>query len=152
MRKVPDRGCLATRCVIVFFYMFAMMPLCHALVRSGPFLSVGSATLRVMPSEFQSGDFESLTDGMLSIYAENYMTMLGFERMTLASSVDAVWFSAFDLTEWNRFALKNDLYYQINSQISMGVATERTWVDQHCCQTMGALDGFQYGLSLRWRW
>ena len=122
-----------------------------ALVRTGQFVHVGSIQYRLLPPGLQSGDYEHQADGMMALNLENYATYLGFERLTLASYLDLDWYRVHSLNHLDRIAVKNDLFWQLDARLALGIATELSWADDSCLVNAKG-EGFQYGFVARWRW
>lgn len=134
--------------------LFCVCMLClpiFALVRTGHFLHVGAMTYRYLPPATQSGDFTKQTSGMMALNIDNYMTYLGFERLTLATHVELDWYSLQQINHLDRTTLKNDLLWQWNPQLSVGFAAQNMWADASCAADNSG-DGAQYGFVARWRW
>ena len=141
--------------VLIRSALLMMIGLCAvdvtALVRTGQFVHVGSMQYRLLPPGLQSGDYDRQADGMMALNLENYATYLGFERLTLASHLDLDWYTVHSLNRIDRIAFKNDLFWQWNASLALGIATELSWADDACLVSATG-DGFQYGLVARWRW
>lgn len=123
-----------------------------ALIRFGNFLHVGSLVFRYMPSRLQTGGFREQTDGMLSFQFENYMTHMGYERLTMATSFQSMWNSDHEFNSPDVLAVKNDFYVKYNSYFSVGLTMDQVWSDDDGLASSGRKQGFQSGVSARFRW
>ena len=119
----------------------------HAMVRSGGFLSVGSAVLKYSPEAFKN-DFQTYSTGVLSFEAENFATYTGAERLTLATHFQTVWDDSYQKS-MDFLTLKNDLYFRVTSGLSLGVGVDMFVVDD--AETRRR-HGYQYGVMARLRW
>ncbi len=137
---------------LVLMFLLVCADSSWALVRFGHFLHVGSFVFRYIPHTFQTDAFRDQTDGMYATEFENYMTHLGYERLTMVTSFQSIWNSDHEFSSPDTLAVKNDFYIKYNSHFSVGLTMDQVWSDDKGLASSGRHHGFQGGVTARFRW
>ena len=130
-----------------------VFPNCHALVKSGGFLHVGSLELRYVPSSMQLDGVNDQSDDLLSLQLKDFVTYVGVEKLTFAFDFRSFLNTSDAFLSFSSTAFHNDVYYQLSPNFSFGIGLSHVWIDGISCQVESPLGkGAWLEFVLKWRW